>query len=62
MSALDHSESPTWWKEAAFYQIYPRSFADSNGDGCGGLRVILDQVINHTSAQHPWFVESRSRP
>ena len=42
MSALGHSESPTWWKEAAFYQIYPRSFADSNGDGCGDLRVILD--------------------
>ncbi|HZW46020.1 MAG TPA: alpha-glucosidase, partial [Microvirga sp.] len=116
-------EKAAWWKEAAFYQIYPRSFADSNGDGIGdlpgitgkldyltrlgidalwispiyaspqadngydisdylaidsdygtladfdalsaglgqrGLRVILDQVLNHTSDQHPWFVESRS--
>ncbi|MBC8008945.1 MAG: glucohydrolase [Burkholderiales bacterium] len=116
-------ESPAWWKEAAFYQIYPCSFADSNGDGIGdlpgitqkldylqrlgidalwlspfytspkadngydisdylgidpdygtladftalsaglrqrGLRLIVDQVLNHTSDEHPWFVESRS--
>ncbi len=112
-----------WWQRAVFYQIYPRSFADGNGDGIGdfagmierldyvrdlgvdavwlsphypspfldcgydvadytgvapeygsvddvaafvrgaharGLRVILDLVLNHTSDQHPWFVESRS--
>ena len=112
-----------WWQKAVFYQIYPRSFADGNGDGIGdfvgmtarldylqdlgidaiwlsphypspfldcgydisdycnvapeygtleeftaflngayarGLRVILDLVLNHTSDQHPWFVESRS--
>jgi alpha-glucosidase len=112
-----------WWQEAVFYQIYPRSFADGNGDGIGDLlgvidrldylqdlgvdavwlsphypspqfdcgydvadytavnpeygtlddfkrflegahrrsiRVILDFVPNHTSDQHPWFVESRS--
>ncbi|CAN5793795.1 alpha-glucosidase [soil metagenome] len=117
------SESPAWWKEAVFYQIYPRSFADSNGDGIGdlpgitskldylkelgldalwispiyqspnddngydisdylaigqeygtladfdrlaaglkvrGLKVILDQVLNHTSDEHAWFTESRS--
>ncbi len=116
-------ESSTWWKEAVFYQIYPRSFADSNGDGIGdlpgitskldyikrlgvdalwispiyqspnddngydisdytavgaeygtlddflsltsalrdrGLRLILDQVLNHTSDEHAWFQESRS--
>jgi alpha-glucosidase len=113
----------TWWQEAVFYQIYPRSFADGNGDGIGdipgivehldylrdlgidaiwlsphypsplfdcgydisdycaaaqeygtlddfkrflneahehGIRVILDLVLNHTSDQHPWFIESRS--
>jgi len=113
----------TWWQKAVFYQIYPRSFADSNGDGIGdiqgiidrldyvhdlgidaiwlsphypsplfdcgydvsdytgvapeygtlddfkrfldgahqrGIRVILDLVLNHTSDQHPWFIESRS--
>lgn len=112
-----------WWQKAVFYQIYPRSFADGNGDGIGdfpgmidrldylqdlgidavwisphypspifdcgydisdytavapeygtledfkrflngahqrGIRVILDLVLNHTSDQHPWFVESRS--
>lgn len=117
------SESAAWWKEAVFYQIYPRSFADSNGDGIGdlrgitdkldylkrlgvdaiwlspiyaspnddngydvsdylavgseygtledfleltrqmkkrGLRLILDQVLNHTSNEHAWFRESRS--
>jgi alpha-glucosidase len=112
-----------WWQEAVFYQIYPRSFADGNGDGVGdllgmihkldylqnlgvdalwlsphypsplfdcgydiadhtdvapeygtlddfrcfldgahqrGMRVILDLVLNHTSDQHPWFIEARS--
>ncbi len=112
-----------WWQEVVFYQIYPRSFADGNGDGIGdfrgmiekldylrdlgigaiwlsphypspmddcgydisdytavapeygtledfkaflagahlrGMRVILDLVLNHTSDEHPWFLESRS--
>jgi alpha-glucosidase len=112
-----------WWQTAVFYQVYPRSFADGNGDGIGdlegiiakldylvdlgveaiwlsphypspqfdcgydiadytgvdpdygdlegfkrfleeahrrGLRVVLDLVLNHTSDQHPWFLESRS--
>ncbi|WP_110112320.1 alpha-glucosidase [Bacillus sp. CGMCC 1.16541] len=112
-----------WWKEAVAYQIYPRSFMDSNGDGIGdiqgviskldylkdlgidviwicpiykspnddngydisdyqdimddfgtmkdfdqlleevharGMKLIMDLVINHTSDEHPWFIESRS--
>jgi len=112
-----------WWKRAVVYQIYPRSFCDSNGDGIGdingitsklgyikklgvdviwlspvykspmrdngydisdyqdinpefgtmadfdrllkeahnlGFKIIMDLVINHTSDQHPWFIESRS--
>lgn len=112
-----------WWQQTTIYQVYPRSFADSNGDGIGdlagiigkldyirdlgfetlwvspffaspqvdfgyditdylsvapeygnlddvdrliaeahsrGLKVMFDLVMNHTSDQHPWFVESRS--
>ncbi|MBC6002730.1 alpha-glucosidase [Paeniclostridium sp. NSJ-45] len=112
-----------WWKEAVAYQVYPRSFYDSNNDGIGdlrgiiekldyikelgidiiwvspfykspnddngydisdykdimkefgnmkdfddlleevhkrGMRLIIDLVINHTSDEHPWFIESRS--
>ena len=111
-----------WWKEAVIYQVYPRSFKDSNGDGIGdlkgitekldylkelgidavwlspfykspnddngydisdyrgimeefgtmedfdvmqremhkrGIRLIVDLVVNHSSDEHPWFVESR---
>lgn len=112
----------TWWKESVVYQIYPRSYKDSNGDGIGdlngitekmdylkelgidviwlspvyespnddngydisnyqgimkefgtmedfdrmlaaaharGIRIVMDLVVNHTSDEHPWFVESR---
>ena len=112
-----------WWKEAVVYQVYPRSFMESNGDGIGdlrgvinkldyirdlgadviwlnpiykspnddngydisdyrdimdefgtmadfdellkkahekGLRIMMDLVVNHTSDEHPWFIESRS--
>jgi alpha-glucosidase len=116
------ADSAAWWREGVLFQIYPRSFADSNGDGIGdlrgviahldylqwlgidgiwlnpitvspdkdfgydvadycqvqpafgdlgtvdeliaeasrrGIRVILDLVPNHTSDQHPWFLDSR---
>jgi alpha-glucosidase len=119
---MDQSDE-FWWRHGIFYQIYPRSFQDSNADGVGdiqgivdrlpylqalgidaiwlspifpspmadfgydisdyvgidplfgtmddfdalmaavhaaGLKVILDLVPNHTSDQHPWFVESRA--
>lgn len=111
-----------WWKESVVYQIYPRSFCDSNGDGIGdlagiteklpylkelgidviwispiyqspnddngydisnykaimdefgtmedfdkmlskahelGLKIVMDLVVNHTSDEHAWFVESK---
>ncbi|HYF64198.1 MAG TPA: alpha-glucosidase [Herpetosiphonaceae bacterium] len=117
------SVNTPWWKESVVYQIYPRSFCDSDGDGIGdlrgiigkldylkdlgvdvvwlspvyqspnddngydisdyqaimaefgtmadweemlgemhrrGIRLIMDLVVNHTSDEHAWFVESRS--
>ena len=37
-------EEHTWWKEAVVYQIYPRSFKDSNGDGIGDLRGVIEKL------------------
>ena len=41
---LDPSQQHTWWKEAVIYQIYPRSYADSDGDGVGDLRGIIQHL------------------
>ena len=40
----DPNQAPHWWKEAVVYQIYPRSYADSNGDGVGDLRGIIEHL------------------
>jgi alpha-glucosidase len=39
-----HSQSTDWWRGAVIYQIYPRSFQDSNGDGIGDLRGIVERL------------------
>ena len=42
--SIDGEIKHTWWKEAVFYQIYPRTFMDSNDDGIGDLQGIIDRL------------------
>lgn len=46
-----------WWKEAVFYQIYPRSFKDSNGDGIGDIRGIIEKLdyLKELGVDAIWF-------
>ncbi|MBG6224288.1 alpha-glucosidase [Arthrobacter sp. CAN_A2] len=45
----ERMQDPHWWRQAAVYQIYPRSFADSNGDGIGDLKGITSRIPYLTS-------------
>src|ERR1700710_2473642 len=42
--ATDNDDAQPWWRSAVVYQIYPRSFADSDGDGIGDLRGIIGRL------------------
>ena len=44
LSRSGTTEDAQWWRQAAVYQIYPRSFADANGDGIGDLAGILERI------------------
>lgn len=41
---VDQSLDANWWRQAVIYQIYPRSFADSNGDGVGDFKGVTERV------------------
>src|SRR3989337_3048302 len=39
-----HDDAEAWWRGAVIYQVYPRSFMDSNNDGIGDLRGVIDKL------------------
>src|SRR4051794_1700597 len=44
LTSVRVGREPEWWRDAVLYQVYPRSFADANGDGIGDLRGVLDRL------------------
>lgn len=56
-SLIVQSSGDEWWKTATIYQIYPRSFKDSNNDGIGDLKGIIEKIdyINGLGVQAIWL-------
>ena len=52
LSGSDLAADPNWWRQASVYQIYPRSFSDSNGDGLGDIKGITAKVPYLLAARH----------
>ncbi len=59
-----HSESTDWWRSAVIYEVYPRSFADSTGDGVGDLRGLLERLpyIASLGVQGVWITPFQRSP
>ena len=56
--------SSDWWREAVVYQIYPRSFADGNGDGIGDFRGVIDRLdyLESLGIDAIWFNHAEGLP
>ena len=54
----------SWWQEAVVYQVYPRSFQDSNGDGIGDLQGIIQHLdyIKELGADVIWLTRFTNHP
>jgi alpha-glucosidase len=63
MASTDQANAP-WWKHAVFYEIYPRSFQDSNGDGVGDLNGITSRLnyLQHLGINAIWITPMYPSP
>ena len=57
MNRVQRGDWDQWWRSAAIYQIYPRSFSDSNGDGIGDLAGVLEKIdyLEKLGIDAVWF-------
>ena len=44
MRITEPANATAWWRDGVLYQVYPRSFADTNGDGIGDLRGVIERL------------------
>ena len=64
MASTRDVPAPSWWQDAAIYQVYPRSFADGNGEGVGDLAGLLDRLpyIASLGVDGIWMTPSQPSP